>query len=141
MRKFVTTAMVCGGLLAAAAMSGPAWSADAQPPWAPVEVSVYQSDNGAFNFVNDDGLPFFSNDRDVGPKVGCEDECTGLTWFPLFSFEGAMPRGDWSIVRRADKSPQWAFKGKAVYNYVGEGTRDEILALAQKDGHWHQVSP
>lgn len=140
MRKFVTTAVVCGGLLAAAAMSAPVWAAEAMPPWAPVEVSVYQTDSGAFAFVNDNGLPFFTNDRDAGGKVVCEDDCTGLAWFPLYSFEGAKPRGDWTIVRRADMSPQWAFKGKPVYNYVGEGERDEILAMAKKDGHWHPVA-
>jgi predicted lipoprotein with Yx(FWY)xxD motif len=141
MRKCVTAVMVCGGLLAATAMSVPAWSADANPPWAPVEISVYQMDSGAFAFVNDNGLPFFTNDRDAGAKVNCGDECVGLTWLPLYSFEGAMPKGDWTIVRRADKAPQWAFKGKAVYNYVGEGSRDEVLELAKKDGHWHPVSP
>ena len=142
MRNFVMTALVCGGLLAGAGLSVPAArSADATPPWAPIEISVYQQDNGAFAFVNDNGLPFFTNDRDVGTKVACEDDCVGLAWMPLYSFEGAKPREDWTIVTRADKSPQWAFKGKPVYNYVGEGERDEILAFAKKDGHWHPIGP
>ncbi len=112
----------------------------AEPPWSPVEVSVFETANG-YDFANDDGIPFFTNDRDSGGKVVCGDECTGIVWLPVWARANAKPQGDWSIVVRPDKTPQWAYKGKPVYNYNGRETRDEIIALAKKDGHWHALSP
>ena len=112
----------------------------ADPPWSPVEVSVFETATG-FDFGNDEGVPFFTNDRDGSGKVGCDDACTGIVWLPVWARENAKPQGQWSIVIRPDKTPQWAYKGKPIYNHNGTEMRDQVLTLAKQDGHWHVLSP
>jgi len=142
MRGLLRKLAACGGLLGlmlaeTAAVSAPARP---EPPWSPSEVSVFEDGDG-YAFANKQGVPFFTNDRDKGNKIGCGDECIGITWLPVFARGFAKPMGDWSIVIRPDKSTQWAYKGKPVYNYFAPDPRDEILALAKEDGHWHALVP
>jgi len=118
-----------------------AQAAEKQPPWSPVEVSVFQNDDGSFVFTNDFGIPLFINDRDKRGKVGCDEECTQFTWLPLWARDSAKPQGDWSVVMRPDGTPQWAYKKQPVYNYNGKETREEILELAAEDGHWKRLNP
>ncbi|MSO73240.1 MAG: hypothetical protein EXQ84_06480 [Rhodospirillaceae bacterium] len=129
-----------GILLAALANSIAPHALAADPPWSPVEISVFETATG-FDFANDDGIPFFTNDRDSGGKVICDDACTGIVWLPVWARASAQPMGGWSIVIRPDKAPQWAYKDKPVYNYNGRETRDEIIGLAKQDGHWHTLVP
>jgi len=137
MRGVLRKLVMCGGALCIAAMI---MSAKAPPPWSPTEVSVLETPTG-YKFTNELGVPFFTNDRDKNGKIGCEDECIGITWLPVFARDFAKPQGDWSIVIRADKTTQWAYKGKPIYNYFVPAEHDEIIALAKEDGHWHQLVP
>ncbi len=133
-RKIVT----CVGVLCLVAMTASAMPA---PPWSPAEISVIETPTG-YKFANKRGVPFFTNDRDQADgKVGCDDECIGIAWLPVFSRGYAKPQGDWSIVIRADKSTQWAYKGKPVYDYFVPEEYDQIIKLAEEDGHWHQLQP
>jgi predicted lipoprotein with Yx(FWY)xxD motif len=140
LRKFA--AVVAISLMSAMAGTTAAPAADGKDaPWSPVEVSVFQRDDGVFIFTNDFGIPLFINDRDKRGKVGCDEECTQFTWLPLWARDAAKPQGDWSIVMRPDGTPQWAYKKQPVYNYNGRETREEILELAKEDGHWKQLDP
>ena len=109
-RKFI----MCGSVLGIAALT---MAAKPSPPWSPTEVSVQETETGGYKFTNELGVPFFTNDADKGGKIGCGDECLGITWLPVFARDFAKPQGDWSIVIRADKTTQWAYKGKPIYNY------------------------
>ena len=133
-RLFIGSGLIlvaCGLALAPHAMA-------AEPPWSPVEVSVFATDTG-FDFANDDGIPFFTNDRDSGGKVNCDDACTGIVWLPVWARANATPMGEWSIVIRPDKAPQWAYKGKPIYTYAkdvpGEAKGDGVGGL------WHVLKP
>lgn len=143
MARGILARVLAGGLVVAAAqvLAPTVMSADA-PPWSPNEVSVFQNDKG-FQFMNDYGAPFFSNDADVGGKVGCGDACTGVEWIPVFKIqEISKPQGEWTIVIRPDKAPQWAYKGKPIYSHVGHEGPDEVLKIAaESGGHWHVVTP
>lgn len=56
--------------------------------------------------------------KSVGAR-GCTNDCL-KTWKPLTAPNGAVGGGYWEVVSRADGSNQWAFKGSALYTYVGD---------------------
>ena len=128
------------GAALAVGMIGTALAAVAEPPWSPAQVSVFEQ-GGKYSFGNDYGIPFFTTDRDKGDKVGCGDDCVGITWLPVYARESAMPQGNWSIILRPDKAAQWAYKGKPVYNYFASQNREEVVGIAKEDGHWHPLEP
>lgn len=137
LRKFITSCgLVCVGfLLLAGATLGAA-----EPPWSPVEVSVFGTGKG-FDFANDYGVPFYTNDRDAAGKVGCDDVCLEHSWLPVFARAAATPMGDWTVVLRPDKAAQWAYKGKPVYNFFASNDPKEAQELISKDTHWKRVVP
>lgn len=88
--------------------------------------------------ANSAGHTLYTHDLDAKGKFGCEGRCL-LTWRPLPASMTATQSGDWSVVTRADKSRQWAFKDKPVYTYTGDfepgdyngsGTANWRVALA-----------
>lgn len=109
-----------------------------EPPWSPVEVSVVENGKGGYTFTNDYGRPFFVSDKDQKGKALCADDCTGLTWLPVWARGRAQPEGDWTIVIRPDMSKQWAYKGVPIYNYNGD---EDPVEVAAKDGHWKPLVP
>lgn len=143
--ELLRAASLCGLLaMLALASFAPAVRA-AEPPWSPVEVSVFETPSG-FGFGNDYGIPFFTNDRDVpfqggGGKVGCDDACTAVSWIPVFARASAKPQGDWSVIVRPDKAAQWAYKGKPVYNYFASQDIQEVSEVVGRDAHWHKLVP
>lgn len=132
---------ILAGVALAVGLMGTAMAADAEPPWSPEAVSVFEESKGKYAFGNDYGVPFFTNDRDKDGKIGCGDECVGITWLPVYARETAKPQGNWSIVLRPDKAAQWAYKGKPVYNYFASQDRDEVRTIAKEDGHWIALEP
>jgi len=62
----------------------------------------------------------------VEVKSACARDCQ-MTWRPLQApWITASPGGDWAIVLRADRIRQWAFRGKPLYTYSGDGKPAEI---------------
>jgi predicted lipoprotein with Yx(FWY)xxD motif len=57
--------------------------------------------------------------------VGCTGECT-RTWRPVLAPADAQGWGFWEILSRADGSRQWAYKGSALYTYVGDKVPGDI---------------
>ena len=128
--------LFCGVLMLLAGATAGA----AEPPWSPVEVSVFETAKG-FDFANDFGVPFFTNDRDAGSKIGCDDACIETSWLPVYARASAMPMGDWTVILRPDKAAQWAYKGKPVYNYFASNDPKEAQEVIGKDKHWHRLVP
>jgi predicted lipoprotein with Yx(FWY)xxD motif len=84
---------------------------------------------------------------------GCIDDCI-KTWIPVAAPANAQPWGLWEIYTRPDGSKQWAYKGSALYTYVGDtakgdfngnnrdtlvwgavdGSNDKLVALAGGEG-------
>jgi predicted lipoprotein with Yx(FWY)xxD motif len=128
---------IVAGIFAVAGLIATAVYA-AEPPWSPVEVSIVEDGKGGFKFTNDKGMPFFTNDKDKNDKIACADDCTGLTWLPVWARSRSEPQGNWSIVIRPDMSKQWAYKGVPIYQYNGEA--DDLEDAVKKDGHWHALA-
>ena len=60
----------------------------------------------------------------VGTR-GCTAECT-KTWRPVLAAPGSVPSAFWQVLDRPDGSKQWAYKGSALYTYVGDTVPGDI---------------
>jgi predicted lipoprotein with Yx(FWY)xxD motif len=56
--------------------------------------------------------------KEVGTRA-CEGECL-KTWRPLLAGPQDQSSGFWEIMDRSEGSRQWAYKGAALYTYVGD---------------------
>lgn len=112
-----------------------------EPVFAPVilppEVGIQEVGVARILATTDGHALYISDDDPVG-KSACDSKCAS-EWLPLTAPAIAMPRGDWTIVTRADRSRQWAFKGKPLYSYAddfnpgdvkGDGRPGRRVALA-----------
>lgn len=96
-----TLAAVLAVLLSAcASLTGPA---------APAKVS-----DGVF--VNASGMTLYTFDRDTAGsgKSVCNGPCAA-NWPPFIAGADAKDNGDWTVIKRDDGTPQWAYKGKPLY--------------------------
>lgn len=66
------------------------------------------------------GYTLYAVDKD------CNGACLA-NWTPFRAAWSANTTGDWSVVaRKDDGTPQWAFRGKAVYAYTGDFAKGDI---------------
>jgi predicted lipoprotein with Yx(FWY)xxD motif len=56
---------------------------------------------------------------------GCTAECTRI-WRPVLAPSDAQGSGFWEVMTRPDGSKQWAYKGSALYTYVGDHSLGDI---------------
>jgi len=64
----------------------------------------------------------FTNQYARGKHLGasaCTDACL-QTWHPLLAPANAVANGFWETIARPDGTRQWAYKGYALYTYVGD---------------------
>ena len=78
----------------------------------------------------------YTYDKDtVDPtRSMCNGDCA-LKWPPFRPNEGERPVRDYTIFKRDDGSPQWAYKGKPLYFYVGDNKTGDKNGSAA-DGLW-----
>ena len=82
-----------------------------------------------------DKKPLYTFGQDAPGKSNCNDRCA-TAWPPLVAPADAKPVGKWTVIKRDDGSPQWAWDGKPVYTFV----RDTAGAAPTGDGMggvWH----
>jgi predicted lipoprotein with Yx(FWY)xxD motif len=89
-------------------------------------------------FVDHRGMTLYTFDGDAPGKSACADACARV-WQPLKAAELAKPIGDWTVVMRDDGGRQWAFKGKPLYNYSGDGKPGDALGMLA-DAQWHPAA-
>lgn len=113
------------GLLAAGVVvlfGGPAQSREALAregpaavPSHPREVAlVKEGAKGSVYRKFPSGLRLYVSDRDPPGRSVCVNGCASA-WPPVFAPQDAQPVGDWTVVKRPDGRPQWAYRGKPVY--------------------------
>ena len=69
--------------------------------------------------IGPDGRTLYEFARDVAGsgKSVCVETCA-TNWPPLGVAAAAQPRGDYTIITRADGARQWAFKGMPLYYFA-----------------------
>ncbi|MEJ8847015.1 hypothetical protein [Variovorax rhizosphaerae] len=75
--------------------------------------------------VNAKGLTPYTFDKDVATsgKSVCNGDCAGK-WPPVIAADGARPGGDY----RDDGKKQWAFRGKPLYTWPEDRSRETSTA-------------
>lgn len=111
----------CAFILAAGAQAD---APQAAAPPMPPDVTVHrQLEQLVFADAKGMVLYFFDKDQDTPGSSSCTlDKHCSRQWPPLIAPADARPVGDWSVIRRPDGQPQWAYKGKPVYRYDDDMT-------------------
>lgn len=86
------------------------------------------------------GMTLYTYDLDKPGQSVCVDECA-KTWSAAIARDDAKPFGDWSVIKRADGTAQWAYKNKPLYTYVKDidpgsvaGNSPLVSGAARKNG-------
>jgi predicted lipoprotein with Yx(FWY)xxD motif len=90
--------------------------------------------------VDAKGMTLYTFDKDTGGKSACNGQCA-TNWPPLKAGAGAEASGDWSLVTRADGSPQWAYKGKPLYTWTKDKNPGDVTGDGVFNGAWHVAMP
>jgi len=142
-RRSITVALaITSALLAGAAL------ADTPPATTPAGITLVDvsklMDEGSPQFLwrrlgDADGNPLYTSDADPPGSSSCNGECARE--FPPYQAKaGAKAFGDWTIVKRSDRTKQWAYQDKPLYRYAGIDPRGEPQGARfqlQEDPAWH----
>ena len=106
----------------------------------PAAVTVRSVNNALGDvFVDYRGMTLYTFDGDaMSGKSSCSAACEKI-WLPLRAAELAKPVGDWTVVVRDDGSRQWAYKGKPLYSFSGDGRPGDALGM-MADAQWHPAA-
>ncbi|KWE50686.1 hypothetical protein WL76_19985 [Burkholderia ubonensis] len=99
--------------------------------------AITSVENGALVAAN--GMTLYSFDKDKPNASACTGQCETF-WPPYKASTNDVPVGPYTIVKRDDGSPQWAYKGKPLYFFSkdmkqGERNGDNYNKM------WHVVAP
>lgn len=87
------------------------------------------------------GMTLYSFDKDTKGVSNCDNTCAA-TWKPYTS--GATAQAQFpvniSVITRADKSTQFAWKGMPLYYYSGDQKTGDVTGDGV-GGIWHLVKP
>lgn len=89
--------------------------------------------------VSSNGMTLYTYDKDTPGTSNCAGICA-VAWPPAKAAPGATPRGDFSIVARADGSRQWAYKRMPLYGYAGDEKTGDVVGDGI-GGDWHVAHP
>ena len=101
----------------------------------PSDVGVHELGAGHL-FVNDAGFTLytFKQDKQQPGTSVCIDECA-VAWPPVLASDNAIPVGKWTLIKRQDDTPQWAYNGHPVYTYVKD-THPGAIVGEKASGFW-----
>lgn len=89
--------------------------------------------------TDDKGMTLYTFDKDEAGKSNCADACA-KAWPPLTAESGATASGDYSLVKRADGTQQWAHRGKPLYRWSKDAKPGDTTGDGFKD-MWHAAKP
>lgn len=90
------------------------------------------------------GMSVYTFDGDaVSGKSACVGRCL-RDWqpvaAPLMASLQTKATGAWSVIRRDDGSPQWAYKGRPLYTFVKDAKAGDTKGDGL-DGRWRAARP
>jgi predicted lipoprotein with Yx(FWY)xxD motif len=98
---------------------------------------IVQENNNGRQLALANGFTVYSFDGDTPNKSNCNEHCA-LQWKPILAPEiGSLDRKDWSVVERTSGERQWAYRGKPLYTFTGDGGPHIQDGLDVKG--WHTV--
>ena len=89
--------------------------------------------------TDEKGMTLYTFDKDGPGMSSCADACA-QNWPPFMAAMGAMAEGDYTMIKRADGSMQWAHKGKPLYLWVKDAKPGDTTGEGFKDV-WHAAKP
>ncbi|WP_096703690.1 hypothetical protein [Magnetospirillum sp. 15-1] len=89
--------------------------------------------------TDEKGMTLYVFDKDTPGMSACIEGCAQL-WPPLMAASGAMAEGDYTVIKRADGSMQWAHKGKPLYHWSKDAKPGDVTGEGFKD-IWHAAKP
>ena len=98
-----------------------------------VHANPTQISNGVM--ASKEGKTLYTFDKDAAGKSNCNGGCAAA-WPPFMVANPALAGGDFSIVKRDDGAPQWAFKGMPLYFFAGDAKAGDVNGDKQ-GGVWH----
>lgn len=114
-------------------------SAEAQAALHP-RLDVSQPKDSDYVFADARGMTMYFYDKDIEPgKSTCIDECA-KAWPAAIAPKGAKPRGEWSLMARADGTKRWSYKGKPVYTFAKDLKIGDANGNGAQSGAWHSIS-
>ena len=88
--------------------------------------------------ISASGQTLYTYDRDGSTgKSACSGPCAAV-WPPYAATAGAAANADFSVLTRADGTPQWVYRGHPLYLFAGDakpGDKDGDGV----NGGWHVV--
>ena len=131
--KALITAVATAALLAACGTTGTSRTSAATPS------TPTQAADGTL--IGPDGRTLYTFSRDVAGsgKSVCVETCA-TNWPPLGVAAAAQPRGDYTIITRADGSKQWAFRGMPLYYFIKDAKPGDKLGQGV-GGVWRVAKP
>ncbi|MBM3515754.1 MAG: hypothetical protein FJX59_18880 [Alphaproteobacteria bacterium] len=69
----------------------------------------------------------------------CGIECPDSVWRPVIAADGDKPVGNWSIVKRTDGRPQWAYKGNMLYTNIRDVMPGDLEGIRSGEGRGMQT--
>ena len=90
-------------------------------------------------FVDAKGMTLYTFDKDGKDMSNCNDGCA-KAWPPLMAPADAKAMGEWSVIKRADGSMQWAYGGKPLYTWSKDMKPGDATGDGFKDV-WHIAKP
>jgi predicted lipoprotein with Yx(FWY)xxD motif len=114
------------------------WAKPQPTPVAIVDFPAYPM-NGAL--ATPTGVTLYSFDKDAlgAGTSACNGPCATL-WPALPAPAGAVPKGNFTIVKREDGSQQWAYRGWPLYTYAKDA-RPGDRSGDNFNNAWHLVKP
>lgn len=89
--------------------------------------------------TDEKGMTLYTFDKDAAGMSNCTDACA-QNWPPLMAPASAMASGDFTVIKRADGSMQWAHKGKPLYHWSKDAKPGDTTGDGFKDV-WHTAKP
>ncbi len=96
------------------------------------------TDKGAV-WVDDKGQALYTYDEDMTGMSMCNSKCVE-NWPAFVAQTGAVPEGDWTLVKRDDGRQQWAYKDKPLYTWKNDAKPGDVTGDG-KGGVWHVAKP
>jgi predicted lipoprotein with Yx(FWY)xxD motif len=83
------------------------------------------------------GMTLYVYGKDtVRGKSACAGNCAAA-WPPAIAPPDATQDGDWSLIRRADGTKQWAFRGAPLYRHGNDQSIGDAKGDGADSGDWH----